>query len=40
MTIVQRRFSLSASAPASGPSTTAGASRRMNTPATARFAAV
>ena len=39
-TIVARRLSRSASAPASGPSTTAGASRRMNTPATARFAVV
>ena len=39
MTIVQRRSSRSATTPAIGPRTTAGASRRMNTAAMARLAA-
>ncbi len=38
-TMVSRRSSRSATTPASGPMTMAGASRRMNTPAMARFAA-
>src|SRR4051812_46674111 len=37
-TIVQRRLSRSAMAPASGPSSTEGSSRKMKTPATARLA--
>jgi hypothetical protein len=39
-TIVQRRSSRSATTPAIGPKTTAGASRRMKTPAIARLALV
>jgi hypothetical protein len=38
-TMVRRRSSRSATTPASGPMMTAGASRRMKTPAMARFAA-
>ena len=38
-TIVQRRSSRSATTPATGPTRMAGASRRMKTPATARFCA-